>query len=196
MQNFVNLKENSIENIEYNSPQNKIFSILEFKFIEKKLQSSDLNRDYIYLINSTNLGPFEKPENEIKEFLNTVTEFRVNYTMKTFIPFYYADNLECFNWVNFFFNFFNFMQNIFQIYSFSERAHFSVKLNIDRLTCEDINPSPLWETFVNKLMWLHILVIIFALISLLLTWRYVYKIAKLYWRIKNKFKNKKVKFFI
>ena len=105
MQNFVNLKENSIENIEYNSPQDKIFSILEFKFIEKKLHSSDLNRDYIYLINSTNLGPFEKPENDIKEFLNTVTEFRVNYTMKTFIPFYYADNLECFNWVNYFLNY-------------------------------------------------------------------------------------------
>lgn len=94
------LKDNSLEQIEYDMPVEQLFSYMEFKFIENKRNLTNFAKDYIYKINSTSLGPFDKSENEIKEFLNTVTEFHVNYTLKTFVPFYYADNLECFNWVN------------------------------------------------------------------------------------------------
>jgi len=100
MHNFLNLKTNSIERIEYDMNEDDLFSFLEFKFIENKQHPSNFAKNYLYKINATSLGPFDKPENEIKQFLNTVTEFRVNYTLKTFIPFYYADNLECFSWVN------------------------------------------------------------------------------------------------
>jgi len=99
MTNFVNLKENSLERIEYEINRDELFSYLEFKFIENKQNPSGMAKNYIYKINATSLGPFDKSEKEIKQFLNTVTEFRVNYTLKTFIPFYYADNMECFNWV-------------------------------------------------------------------------------------------------
>ena len=102
IQNFVNLKENSIERIEYEMNKEDLFSYLEFKFIEKKQHPSEFAKNYIYKINATTLGPFDKPEKEIKHFLNTVTEFKVNYALKTFIPFYYADNMECFNWVYFY----------------------------------------------------------------------------------------------
>ncbi len=99
MHNFINLKENSIERIEYEMNVDELFSFLEFKYIENKQHSTNFAKNYIYKINATSLGPFDSSENEIKQYLNTVTEFRVNYTLKTFIPFYYADNLECFNWV-------------------------------------------------------------------------------------------------
>ena len=104
--NFINLKENSIERIEYEMNKEELFSYLEFKFIENKQHPSEFAKNYIYKINATSLGPFDKSEKEIKQFLNTVTEFRVNYTVKTFIPFYYADNMECFNWVNIIFKFY------------------------------------------------------------------------------------------
>jgi len=109
LQNFINLKDNSIERIEYEATPENLFTYLEFKFIENNQHSSDLAKNYVYKINATSLGPFDKPEKEIKHFLNTVTEFRVNYTLKTFIPFYYADNMECFNWVNFILNFIDFL---------------------------------------------------------------------------------------
>jgi hypothetical protein len=57
-------------------------------------------------------------------------------------------------------------------------------LKIDRSNLSYIN------VFINRLMWIHILVIIFAFISLMLTWKYIYKISKLYWRVKSKVKTK------
>jgi hypothetical protein len=101
IQNFINLKDNSIEKVEYETSQENLFSLVEFKFIENKQHPSNYAKNYIYKINATSLGPFDSNENEIKDFLNTVTEFKVNYTLKTFIPFYYADNMECFHWVCF-----------------------------------------------------------------------------------------------
>ena len=94
------MKERSLEKIQYEMPVEKLFSNMEFKFIEKKRNSKESPKKYIYRINSTSLGPFDSPEDDVKEFLNSVTEFKVNYTLKTYIPFYYSDNLECFNWVN------------------------------------------------------------------------------------------------
>jgi len=93
------MKERSLEKIEYEMPIDKLFSLMEFKYIEKK-KKSKFSNSYIYKINSTSLGPFDLPEDDVKEFLNSVSEFKVNYTLKTYIPFYYSENLECFNWVN------------------------------------------------------------------------------------------------
>lgn len=94
------MKERSLEKIEYEMPINELYSLMEFKFIEKKRKKDDKSkRDYIYKINSTSLGPFDYPEDDVKEFLNSVLEFKVNYTLKSYIPFYYSENLECFNWV-------------------------------------------------------------------------------------------------
>jgi hypothetical protein len=101
MQNFLTMKEKSLEKIEYEMPIDQLFSLMEFKYLKTKKNSKISEREYIYVLNSTSLGPFDYPENETKEFLNSISEFKVNYTLKTYIPFYYADNLECFNWVIF-----------------------------------------------------------------------------------------------
>ena len=54
---------------------------------------------------------------------------------------------------------------------------------------QDITSLSYTELFINRLMWIHIIVIALAGTSLILTWKYVYKISKLYWRVKSKFKN-------
>ncbi len=54
---------------------------------------------------------------------------------------------------------------------------------------QDITSLTFIELFINRLMWIHIIVIALAFTSLILTWKYVYKISKLYWRVKSKFKN-------
>jgi hypothetical protein len=46
--------------------------------------------------------------------------------------------------------------------------------------------------FFHKLVWIHISVFILAGISLILTWKYIYKVAKILGKVKKKF-NLKVK---
>ena len=49
-------------------------------------------------ITENNLGPFVYSDNELKEFLNYVEKFEINYKFNTYVPFYYKQHLECFGW--------------------------------------------------------------------------------------------------
>jgi hypothetical protein len=60
---------------------------------------TNIRREFEYNVNETDLGPFEYPAEDLKPFLNTVAEFKINYAVKTYIPYLYDNNYECFYWV-------------------------------------------------------------------------------------------------
>lgn len=100
----------------------------------------------------------------------------MNYTYKTFIPVHYYDFYACNLW------------SINQIYNFASRGHFSVKLNINRLGCEDINLKYTYlNLFINKLLWIHMIILTLAIFSLLNTWSIINKAFENYLRNKKKF---------
>jgi hypothetical protein len=179
--NFYNIQSESLELVEYLQDPKDMFINMHFNYLDKKIitTQSKIPREFDYKITNTTLGPFDFPDEDVKSFLNSVTDFQLNYTLKTYVPFYYGDHFECFFW------------NIHQLYSFVHRAHFVVKLQIRRSACCDvISNMSLTDFFVNRMMWIHIIVLVLAFVSLILTWKHVYKMAKIYWRIKRGFKNK------
>lgn len=108
----------------------------------------------MYKVTKDNLGPFDLDDGRLKLFLNDVVEFRVNYTFKTYIPVYYYDYYACNLWA------------VNQIYNFASRGHFTIKLNINRLGCEDLNVRYSYlNLFVNKLLWIHLIIISLAIYS-------------------------------
>lgn len=136
-------------------------------------------RNYLYYLNSTYLGPFDSPNDEIKKFIKLLQGFQLIYEFKTLVPYQNYLDFECYSW------------KITQDYSFDQRAHFILRLNTEMKNCEDKNISHIsdFAIFINKLLWIHILVFVIALSSFILTWKYIYKIAKLYWRIKHQLQN-------
>ncbi len=134
--NYYELKDNSLETIEY--PEKNIPELLmEINYIDnKKIPSmiDNIERLFTYKVNNTYIGPIDDnmyERNSIKKYINTVTDIHINYQLKTYIPFYYNNNFECFLWVRRFL-----IQNIKQSYSFVHRAHFVVTLDINRAVCD------------------------------------------------------------
>ena len=136
-------------------------------------------KKFLYKINQKNLGPFDLDDSKLKVFLNDVIEFKTNYTYKSYIPMYYHDYYACNLW------------NVNQLYNFAQRGHINVKLDITRSGCEDLtNHNYRFDLFINKLIWIHLTIIILALYSLFKTWMEVNKVFDRY--LKNKTKKDKV----
>ena len=151
---------------------------MEVRFLNNMPGKDD--RPYIYYLNKEELGPFSLPSDDIKEFVKSVSEFKLDYRLKTYIPSSQLSNLECFYW------------KITQNYNFDQRAHFVLRLNIEKNYCKEqdsFERNSKLETFINKLYWIHVIVFFLALASFILTWKYIFRIGKLYWRIKNQLEN-------
>jgi hypothetical protein len=174
--NYYSLKTKSLEKVEY--PQN-MYSVMEVSYLTME---GGAEREYFFKVDNTTLGPFDKPDEEVKKFLNGIIDLRMNYTFKTYVPYYYNNNFECSLW------------NLVQTYDFTSRAHFIAKLDMDREACADITPTNVthFNLFVNKLLWIHIIVIALATWSMIMTWNYIKDIASMYVRVKSKHKVKKV----
>lgn len=100
--NYFNLKQNFLENVEY--VDNNTFVKMEFSYIDNDLlklksQRGSIKRSFFYIVNNKTLGPFDKNDIEVKNFLNDVVEFKLNYKFQTLVPRYYYNNFECFLWV-------------------------------------------------------------------------------------------------
>ena len=154
-------------------------SNLEFTYIDSNLHRSNITTNskqrFHYKINNTNLGPFEESNSKLKSFLNNVLEFKINFTLKTHIPYFYNENYECYIW------------EISQIYSFYTRAHFIVKVHINKKICGDfVKHITMTEHFMDSLEFVHILVLILAIISFYNTSSYLSQVGSFYLRIKNK----------
>jgi hypothetical protein len=101
LSNFYNLDSNSLEEIEY--PEEYQESLrLDFSYIDNSLipdRAAKIQREFEYLISNTTLGPFDYPDKDLKAFLSSVAEFRINYALRTYIPFIHDNSFECFHWV-------------------------------------------------------------------------------------------------
>ena len=172
--NFYDIKEISLEEVEYLDEIDKLFVDMQFSYMDNKNIPSKGNipREFVYKVNKSSSGPFDYPDEDVKSFLNTVNNLRLNYTFRTYVPFY-THHFECFQWI------------ITQTYSFEHRAHFVVRLNINRIFCDDRSSLSMVEFFITRLLWIHIIVIFLATMSLILTWKYVYKMANIYWKLKS-----------
>ena len=102
VQNYYNLKDQSLENIEFPTKDKIPQLSMDVNYINNKhipTNISDIPREFIYYINQTDIGPFQYPDKSLKDYINTVTEIQINYLLKTYVPFYYSNNYECFYWV-------------------------------------------------------------------------------------------------
>lgn len=213
--NFYGLKTKSLEIVKFNSPSPVVqmeFRYIDNNKIQRQIREDEISDDnYItfnqtdksnesafdttnygpiqlrkaikkrfeYVVNNQTLGPFDYPDDDVKEFLNDVVEFRLNYTLRTYVPYFYNNNYDCNLW------------SINQVYSFASRGHFVVRLNIFRLACADLTANHSYtDLFINKLLWIHLIVLILAIISLILTWNYIQWIGSLYMKVKSKHKQK------
>jgi hypothetical protein len=150
------------------------------KLNEITKNNNNIEKNFYYKITQTSLGPFDYDQNEVKAFLNDVTAFRMTFSYKTYYPVYYEDNFKCTLWT------------IEQKYHYTHRSHFEVNLDIENHYCTDYTMIYNFEDFMNKLMWIHIIVLVLAVVSLSMTWRHIKKLAAMFVRVKNK---KKVKNF-
>ncbi len=160
--------------------------VVEFQYIDNQLDFQNFNwntennpRSFIYKLNSTNLGPFNLEDSKMKMFLNDVVFFKINYTMMTKYPFLYSDNYDCSEW------------RISQKYSFETRGHIICSLDVKSTTCkEDFHTVGMLENIFNKMIWIHLLVIILAIFSLIFTLNEMHLLLKMYMEAKNRVRNK------
>lgn len=173
--NFYSFKENSFETVEYENDNPQIKLEFEYLSIDQNTQPQ-----FLYFLNQTYSGPFSMSDDDLKTLMQKVLRFKVSYTILTYIPIDNTDYHDCYNW------------RIIQNFSFNQRAHFQLNLDINRNSCNDYHEynsnTSYMIVFINKLLWIHIIVIVLSILSFLLTWKYIYKMAKTYWKIKNKLK--------
>ena len=168
-------------------PPGKPSSFLEFSYIDNKIiqhniteenyfissNSRKIERNMFYQINNTTLGPFDYDNESIKEFLNSVVYFKINYTLFSYTPYQYVENTECTEW------------NIKQLYDFSSRIHFICTVEFSNKECgENTRTISTFENFMDRLLWIHLVVINLATISLVLTWRSISNLINLYLKVK------------
>jgi hypothetical protein len=132
----------------------------------------------IFTLNQTSLGPFDDTDDNIKLFINNILLLRLNYTVYTYKPYLYEDNLECIKW------------EILQKYVFVERSHFKVSLDIFNNPCgaaaTDLKTISRLSEFINRLQWVHLLIFILAFISLYQGIKDINKFGKIYMRAKHR----------
>lgn len=146
---------------------------------EDDIKVKKIDREFFYYLNQKTLGPFDKDVKEIKEFLKDISLFTLEYNFKTYVPHNNVMNYECYHW------------SIIQQYSFTQRAHFILTIDTKKLDCIDKADETIsgLTIFISKLLWIHIIVFLLSSFSFALTWKYIYKIAKLYWRLKHQLKS-------
>lgn len=113
----------------------------------------------VYDIYPTNLGPFDYTydEYEIKEYINIIKSFKINYKLNTYVPINSPEHLGCFGW------------NVFQIYDYSQRSHFEITLDIQKTKCKEITELNSEEIFLMKCQWIHVIVIILSILNQIFT---------------------------
>lgn len=181
IENYFKLSENSLEKVTYDSEPLE-FVKMEIDYINKTVDdpghenaSFPIPVHLEYNVTQDYLGPFNEnyTEGDIKEYLDLINKFSLKYVFKTYVPFYYEEHLECFGWI------------VYQEYDFTQRAHFEVSLNIKRTACSDMTELKYHEIIIARFLWVHIIVILLSAMSLLLTWRNLYQVARIYWAKKH-----------
>jgi hypothetical protein len=152
------------------------YQIRQHSYEENELipeETRRIKRNPFYKINNSTLGPFDYDDEYVKQFLNAIVNFKINYTLYSNYAYLYADNTECMEWI------------IMQTFDFSSRSHFICSVDFTNRGCGHLTRSITFtENFVNRLFWIHIIVIILAVLSLILIWRSISYLISLYMRVK------------
>ena len=176
--NFYAFETKSFEKIEYVSNKPSVQMDIEYLTRLEREHTERNKVQFQYFLNDTYFGPFEMNDKDLKSYMQKIINFKLVYQLKTYIPYSNINTLECYKWT------------IIQNYSFDKRAHFLLSLDINRYSCGEVNNNTsIVKIFINKLLWIHLVVIALSCASFVLTWKYIYKMAKMYWKIKNKLKH-------
>ena len=166
---FTNIIYVNKDNEEIHS--NTIEMDIEYKMNLNEVNKEDFNMpiNLYYNISGGYLGPFSRnySENEIKNYLNIIEKFELEYRFKTYVPYYYKEYKECFIW------------KIKQKYDFIKKAHFEVSLYINNEQCPEKSSLSKFEQFIIAHIWIHFIVIILSVISILLSLYNFYEVIKL-----------------
>ena len=171
---FVNEDEEEIKDLSY------IKMDLDYKYNMSDIKTEEyiMPVELYYNVSENYLGPFNKSysDDDIKKFMNIIEKFELDYLFKTYIPFYYQDYQECFLW------------NVRQIYDFSKGAHIIVKLTINNSPCEEkINNNNVtkFEIIIITHIWVHLMILILAIISIVLFLINFYEVIRIFWMKKR-----------
>jgi len=164
------------------------FSFIDNNIIRNKLSEENvlipfekgiLERNFFYKIDNNTLGPFDHDQDSVKNFLNAVVNFKINYTL---VSNYYTESSEslCTEWI------------IMQNFDFSSRSYFVCSVDFNSVLCGQRNTKSIsyFEYYTSLSFWVHFIVLTLAILSLFLTWKSISKLLKLYMRVKLREKRK------
>ena len=126
---------------------------------------------FTFYINPANLSIFGLPASELKKNLSNAVSIQVTYPINAVLP-EYVSTIDCYSYT------------ISQSYTLEEGNLVRLDLGIDEDICSrDIN-----ATWISTL-WINLLVCLMAIISLVLSWKYVYNFYEMYYSFKQKYES-------
>ena len=149
--NFLN-KENEEINLEYVDMQ----VIYKINLSNFNIEQSPIPISFHYNVTPDFLGPINKnyTNDEIKNYLNLINYYELNYKLKIYMSQYYKKHKICFIW------------KIRQIYDFSKRAHIEVVLDINNQQCDECSTLSRFEIIMVSHLWIHLISFILASFSI------------------------------
>ena len=182
--NSINFVDNDDEDIEI---KNIVMEVdYKINITSYKNENSQIPVSSKYLVSPNYLGPFDKnySNDDIKDYLTIINKFELLYYFKIYLSKYYKEHKDCFLW------------RIRQIYDFTKASHFEVRLAIHNEQCVEQTSLSKFEIIMITHLWIHIVVIILATLSVLFCLYNYHEAIRLkkYWDLISKYyKNKNEK---
>ena len=134
---------------------------------EMKQEDYNITLKKTYSISEDDLGPFSYEEEDIKNYIDSIYLFSIEYNLKIYFTRYFKEYQDCFIW------------NIIQTYDFTRSAHFTVSLLISNLQCEEKTTISKGLRIMISHIWIEFIFLAVALISAILCLRSFYVTNKL-----------------
>lgn len=176
VQNYYNFSHNNIEIV-------KIFKntpVLEVNYIKDSFEKTpilDMNEYKTVNLTNSDYGPFSFDNEKLRNYLKNIDLFIVKYMLRIYIPHNYNSKPKCYDWT------------INQHYN-KVNNQYRVNLDINTSYCKVLNKKLTITSVIlyclEYYIWLHLLVIATALVSLYISIHYIYQIAEVYMHSKKK----------
>ena len=169
--NYYNIEEIAIENITQtfknsdNTPSSPKM-ILDYRRTKEYKIPGNLTFD----LTLDDFGPLNDEESA-KNLMNNITSFKIQYHLMSSFFSIQEQSTQCLGY------------DIEQIYSFENNAQIDLYLSYTKTPCPKF-------TCISNYIWLSVIVIILAILSLFLIYLHVVKRYKIYWFYKNEETNK------
>ena len=133
------------------------------------IKNSTIPLQLHYYVTPDYLGPFNNnyTVDEIKEYINIIDKFELDYNLKIYVAKYYKEHQDCFIW------------RIRQIYDLSKKAHFEVGLYTNNEQCTEKTVLSKIEIIMVSHSWVHLVVMILATLSILFCLYTFYEVIRL-----------------